>query len=127
VVLTVYGGLLLLTWWVSGQLPSGYIPNQDQGRFYIAVQLPDAASMERTQAVADRIQQFVQPLPGIAHTTEIAGQSFTLNANGSNFGNFFVTLDSFDKRRDPCHIAVVNLKLQRWRAGGRFKKEGRAA
>ncbi|CUX56664.1 hypothetical protein AGR6A_Lc140012 [Agrobacterium sp. NCPPB 925] len=34
---------------------------------------------------------------------------------------------AFDKRRDPCHIAVANLKLQRWRAGGRFKKEGRAA
>ncbi len=35
------------------------------------------------------------------HTTGIAGQSFTLNANGSNFGQFFVTLDDFDKRRDP--------------------------
>ena len=41
------------------------------------------------------------PLEGIVHTTAIAGQSFTLNANGSNFGNFFVTLDEFDKRRDP--------------------------
>ncbi len=49
VVLVVYGGLLGLTWWTSAQLPIGYIPNADQGRFYIAVQLPDAASLQRTQ------------------------------------------------------------------------------
>jgi multidrug efflux pump len=99
IVLVLYGGLLALTWWTSSRLPSGYIPNQDQGRFYIAVQLPDAASMQRTQQIVDRIRELVQPLEGVAHTTEVAGQSFTLNANGSNFGQFFVSFESFDKRR----------------------------
>src|SRR5205085_628209 len=42
IVLILYAGLLALTWWTSNKLPTGYIPNQDQGRFYIAVQLPDA-------------------------------------------------------------------------------------
>jgi multidrug efflux pump len=105
IVMTVYGGLLLLTWWTSTQLPVGYIPNQDQGRFYIAPQLPDAASMDRTQAVVDRIQQVVQPLPGIAHVTGIAGMSFILNANGSNFGQFFISFKDFDERRDPSLTA----------------------
>jgi multidrug efflux pump len=82
-------------------LPRGYIPNQDQGRFYIAVQLPDAASLERTQKAVDRIQQLVQEQPGVVHVTEIAGQSFTLNANGSNFGQFFVSFAPFDERLDP--------------------------
>jgi multidrug efflux pump len=107
IVLMVYGGLLALTWWTSSKLPKGYIPNQDQGRFYIAVQLPDAASMQRTQQVVDRIRELVQPLPGIQHTTAIAGQSFTLNANGSNFGQFFVTFEEFDKRRDPSLSATA--------------------
>jgi multidrug efflux pump len=101
IVLLVYAGLLGLTWWTAARLPSGYIPNQDQGRFYIAVQLPDAASLERTQRVVDRINAVVKPMKGVVHTTGIAGQSFTLNANGSNFGQFFVTFDDFDKRRDP--------------------------
>jgi multidrug efflux pump len=104
-VLVVYGGLLGLTWWTSHRLPTGYIPNQDQGRFYVAVQLPDAASLERTQAVVDRIQKLIQAQPGIAHVTEIAGQSFTLNANGSNFGQFFVSFEGFDKRHDPSMSA----------------------
>jgi len=106
IVLLLYGGLVLLTWWTSTQLPTGYIPNQDQGRFYIAVQLPDATSMERTQRALDHIRLIMQPddeepMEGVVHTTEIAGMSFTFNANGSNFGQFFVTLDEFDKRRRP--------------------------
>jgi multidrug efflux pump len=108
IVLILYGGLLLLTWWTSSILPSGYIPNADQGRFYIAIQLPDSASLERTQQVVDRIADVVGKMHGILHTTGVAGQSFTLNANGSNFANFFVTLDEFDKRRDPSmHSFVV--------------------
>src|SRR5207244_11808372 len=62
--------------------------------------LPEPASMQRTQQVVDHIRALVQAVPGVVHTTAVAGQSFTLNANGSNFGNFFVTFDSFDKRRE---------------------------
>jgi multidrug efflux pump len=132
-VLVLYGGLLALTWmgfrglpgvgllpederpgWLKSKwgsfdpangLPAGYIPNQDQGRFYIALQLPDSASLERTQKVVDRIQQLVQPLGGVLHTTGIAGQSFTLAANGSNFGQFFVSFAPFDERTDPSRSA----------------------
>ena len=111
-VIVVYGGLLLLTWWVSNQLPVGYIPNQDQGRFYIAVQLPDSASLERTQKVVDFISARLDPATkgeefSVVHTTGIAGQSFTLNANGSNFGQFFVTLEEFDKRRRASQHAFA--------------------
>ncbi|HWY86035.1 MAG TPA: efflux RND transporter permease subunit, partial [Gemmataceae bacterium] len=107
VVLVVYGGLLLLTWWTAARLPSGYIPNQDQGRFYVTAQLPDGASLERTQKVVDHIAKLLDPHDGgaeesIVHTTGIAGQSFTLNANGSNFGQFFVSFDSFDHRREQA-------------------------
>ncbi len=101
IILAVYCGLLALTWWTSTRLPTGYIPNQDQGRYYIAVQLPDAASLERTQKVVDHISSITKGREETVHATGIAGQSFTLNANGSNFAQFFVTLAEFDKRRDP--------------------------
>ncbi len=105
-VLLLYAGLLFLTWWTATKLPAGYIPNQDQGRFYVTVQLPDGSSMDRTQKVVNRIIDMLDPQGGgakeaVVHTTAIAGQSFTLNANGSNFGQFFVTVDEFGKRRDP--------------------------
>src|SRR5208282_3075037 len=81
-------------------LPTGYIPVQDQAKLYCAVQLPDSASMERTQEVVDHITDVLHQTPGVAHTISVAGQSFTLGANGSNFGNMFVTLDDFDRRRE---------------------------
>lgn len=107
VVLLAYGGLLINTWWGFRHLPAGYVPNQDQGRFYIAVQLPDAASLERSQKVMDHIAQIVRETPGIVYITEVTGQSFTLNTSGSNFGQFFVTFDSFEHRRDPSLSATA--------------------
>jgi len=98
-VLVLYGGLVLLTWFGFTHLPTGYIPTQDQGKLYVAVQFPDATAMQRTQAVMSRIGRMVKETPGIDHVTAISGQSFTLQANGSNFGNCFVTLESFDRRR----------------------------
>ncbi len=113
IVLVLYGGLLLMTWWTSEHLPRGYIPNQDQGRYYIAVQLPDAASMERTQKAVNRIGEVVKDAEGTVHYTGIAGQSFTLNSNGSNFGQFFVTLAPFDERRDPrMHSFVITERMK---------------
>jgi multidrug efflux pump len=119
VVLVVYGGLMVLTWWTFNRLPTGYIPNQDSRRLFAAVQLPDSASLERTQEVVDLVSRIAQgdaelggkyrgspPAPGsklykgidgVDHTIAVAGQSFTLSANGSNFGNLFITLDDFSK------------------------------
>jgi hydrophobe/amphiphile efflux-1 (HAE1) family protein len=99
-VLALYGGMVLLTLWGFTHLPTGYIPSQDQGKLYVAVQLPDAASHERTAAVMDHITHILQETPGVGHITAVVGQSFTLQANGSNFGNCFVTLDEFDRRRE---------------------------
>jgi hydrophobe/amphiphile efflux-1 (HAE1) family protein len=113
VVLAVYGGLVVLTWFGFTHLPTGYIPLQDQGKLYVAVQLPDAASQERTRAVMDHIAEIVMATPGVAHTTAVVGQSHTIQANGSNFGNCFVTLDEFDRRRSPdMRDAAIIARLQ---------------
>jgi multidrug efflux pump len=101
VVLFIYGFLVVLTWWTSTRLPTGYIPVMDQSKLYAAVQLPDSASLERTQEVIDHIATVVANTHGVLHTLSVAGQSFSLGANGSNFGNLFITLDGFDKRHDP--------------------------
>jgi multidrug efflux pump subunit AcrB len=109
VVLLGYGAMVANTLYGYEHLPAGYIPNQDQGRFYIAVQLPDAASLERTQQAMDKIQWLVQQQPGIQHVTEIAGQSFTLNANGSYFGNFFVSFKDFETRAELARQTWLKL------------------
>jgi multidrug efflux pump len=101
VVLALYGGLVLLTWWGFLHLPFGYIPAQDKGYLLLSVQLPDAASLERTRQVVDRITTLCAQEPGVGHSIAVAGQSFVLGAYGSNFGMMFLPLKSFDERRQP--------------------------
>jgi multidrug efflux pump len=100
-VLFVYGGLLLLTYGMFKITPKGFIPSQDMGYLLINVQLPDSASKERTDAVMHKIGRIARAHPGIKHVTLISGQSFVLNASGSNFGSVFVNLKDYPDRRDP--------------------------
>ncbi len=119
-VVAVYVCLLGLTWWYMQQLPTGYIPAQDKGYLLVSVQLPDAASLERTRAVTMKIERIAAETDGVAHTIAVDGQSFVLAANGSNFGNVFVPLKPFHERRhDPSlYSDVIIAKLK-----ARFARE----
>jgi multidrug efflux pump subunit AcrB len=98
-VLLVYALLLGVTYLGYTGTKRGFVPNQDMGSLYVSVQLPDAASMERTQEVMTRLSEMARSDPGINHATAIAGQSFALNANGSNFGSMFCNLREYSQRR----------------------------
>lgn len=101
VALLVYAGLLVATWYAFLQTPSGFIPMQDKGYLVLNLQLPDSASIERTNQVIMRIEQLVGETPGVSHTVAIAGQSLLLNANAPNFGSMFIMLDEFENRHSP--------------------------
>lgn len=100
-VLVVYAGLLVLTYKVFTSAPTGFIPQQDQGRLIVNVQLPDSASVPRTNEVMAQIDKITRATPGVAHTCGISGLSFLLSANSSNFGTVLVILDPFEARRRP--------------------------
>jgi multidrug efflux pump len=101
VVLVVYGGMMVLTYGTFASTRRGFIPQQDMGYLMINVQLPDAASTERTDKVMRQMEKIALRTPGIRHVTTIAGMSFVLNANGSNFGSCFINLQPYPERRDP--------------------------
>jgi len=99
VVLMIYCGLLALTYFRFINTPKGFIPAQDMGYLMVNVQLPDSASMERTDTVMRQIEKIVKNTPGVLHVTGISGQSFVLNAAGSNFGSLFINLAPYPERR----------------------------
>jgi multidrug efflux pump len=100
IVLLGYAGLLFLTYVVFTQAPTGFIPQQDQGRLIVNVQLPDSSSLERTRAAAAQVEKIARDDPGVAHTVTISGLSFLLQANSSNFASMFVVLKPFDERQE---------------------------
>lgn len=116
VTLLVYCGMLFLTVWSFKQMPTGFIPNQDQGYVFVVCQLPDSASLERTEEIMARADKIVRETEGVAHTIRLSGMSFVLGANGSHLGNMFVVFEPFDERQTPDRsadaiIAKLNKKL----------------
>ncbi|MFO0844237.1 MAG: efflux RND transporter permease subunit [Gemmataceae bacterium] len=101
VVILLYGGLLYLTYWGFTTTPTGFIPQQDKGYLLVNVQLPDAASVGRTQDVVRQIEKIALEAPGVKHTVAISGQSILLGANASNFGALYLLLDEFEHRTAP--------------------------
>ncbi len=101
IVLMIYGGLLFLTYGTFKRAPLGFIPEQDQGRLILSVQLPDSASLQRTKEQVALVEKICLATPGVAHTVGLAGMSFLLQANASNFGSMFIVLDPFGERQAP--------------------------
>jgi multidrug efflux pump len=101
IVLLVFVGLIGLTGFGFTRVPSGFVPNQDKGRLYVNVQLPDSASLERTVEVMEKVEKIALETPGIAHTISSRGRSSVLNSVGSNLGSIFVPLEPFHERLDP--------------------------
>jgi multidrug efflux pump len=100
-MLVLYGGLLALTWVQFARAPSGFIPQQDKGYLILNVQLPDAASVERTERIMARIEKVARDTDGVKHTVGISGRSLILNANAPNLGSMYIMLEDFHKREDP--------------------------
>ncbi len=116
VALVLYAGLLVLTWWLFRSAPSGFVPQQDMGRCLAGVQLPDAASLERTKEVMIRIDRIARETPGVDHTIAVCGMSFVLQSNGPNFGSLFIILKPFAERQRPelKDEAIMARLRRRW-------------
>jgi hydrophobe/amphiphile efflux-1 (HAE1) family protein len=96
--LLVYGGLLLLTGLGFARAPGGFVPEQDKGYLITIVQLPPAASIERTQEVVRRIGEIVLQEPGVEHAVQFPGLSINGFTRTSNSAVIFLTLKPFEER-----------------------------
>ena len=95
IVFLAIGGF---TGWQFGKLPTGFLPIEDQGYLIGSVQLPDAASLERTGAVLDTISDILGKTAGVADWVSLGGFSIIDGTNASNAATIFITLDPWDKR-----------------------------
>ena len=99
-MLLVYGGLLLLTYYGFMTVPVGFIPDQDKGYLIVSAQLPDGASLERTETVMRTVEEIVAKTPGVGHTIRVPGYSILNSTNLTNTGGMFVILEPFEERKE---------------------------
>jgi HAE1 family hydrophobic/amphiphilic exporter-1 len=86
---------------IGKQVPGGFLPEEDQGYLYAGVQLPDAASLQRTDAATRDLEKIIMETPGVQYCTTVVGYSMLSGVTNTYSGFFFITLKPWHERKSP--------------------------
>ena len=86
---------------IGGRVPGGFLPEEDQGYMYAGVQLPDAASLQRTEAAVSQMEKIIMATPGVEYCTAVSGYSLLSGVTNTYSGFFFITLKPWEERKKP--------------------------
>jgi HAE1 family hydrophobic/amphiphilic exporter-1 len=92
-------GFCIGTWLLNSSLPSGFIPNEDQGMFYAIIQTPPGSSLERTNQIAERLQKIAEGVEGVKSVSALAGYEVLTEGTGANSGTCLINLKSWEDRK----------------------------
>lgn len=106
-------GLLALFLFSTGFLgrlvPTGFIPNEDQGTFYASVTTPSGSTLERTKAVVDAIQKACEDIPAIESVSSLAGTNILSDGTGATYGTCLINLKDWDERKESVDDVMALL------------------
>ncbi len=103
-----------LAFLLGARLPTGFIPTEDQGYLYVALQLPDASSLQRTDAAAQQVSDALLHTPGIEGVIAVNGFSLLTLTQSTNTAFFFVSLSPWEARKAPSEqLANIQSSVQR--------------
>ncbi|KNC15999.1 MULTISPECIES: efflux RND transporter permease subunit [unclassified Pseudomonas] len=100
IAMLLYAGFMVLTWFGFANTPTGFVPSQDKQYLVAFAQLPDAASLDRTEDVIKRMSDIALKQPGVENAIAFPGLSINGFTNSPNNGIVFVALKDFDQRKD---------------------------
>jgi HAE1 family hydrophobic/amphiphilic exporter-1 len=99
-------GFCAATYFMSKQLPSGFIPNEDQGTFYAIVQTPAGSTLERTDAVVRQLQAIAQKIDGVKSVSSLAGYEILSEGTGANTGTCLINLKDWTERKHSANEII---------------------
>jgi len=107
-LVVIVGGI----WLLSKQLPGGFIPDEDKGYIFVALQLPEGASLQRADAVLKKVEQIVSATKGVRSSLALSGLNILSGQIAPNAGLIFIGLDDWKKRDTPeLHSDALVRKL----------------
>lgn len=98
------------TWLVNSGLPSGFIPNEDQGMFYAVIQTPAGASLERTNQIAEELQTLAKGIEGVQSVSSLAGYEILTEGTGANTGTCLINLKGWNERKHSVQQVIEELE-----------------
>ena len=103
-------GFCLGTWLVSSTVPSGFIPNEDQGMFYAIIQTPPGSSLERTDNIAEKLQKIAETVDGVQSVSALAGYEILTEGTGANAGTCLINLKDWSDRKHSVQEIMAELE-----------------
>lgn len=98
------------TYFLNGSLPSGFIPNEDQGMFYAVIQTPPGSTLERTNQVSEKLQKIAEGIEGVKSVSSLAGYEILTEGTGSNSGTCLINLKSWEERSHSSQEIIDELE-----------------
>lgn len=98
------------TWFISSSVPSGFIPNEDQGMFYAIIQTPPGSSLERTDNVAEKLQKIAETVEGVQSVSALAGYEILTEGTGANAGTCLINLKEWSERKHSVQEIMTELE-----------------
>ncbi len=99
--LILLAGVTVLTGLLGSRIPTSFLPEEDQGYMYAGVQLPDAASLQRTNDVMKQAEEILSKTPGVKYYSSVVGYSMLSQVQNTYSGFFFITLEEWALRKKP--------------------------
>ena len=116
--MAVLAAVAVLAVFMGEHAPAGFIPQEDQGYLFVALQLPDASSLQRTDEAAQRVSSALLKTPGIEGVVAVDGFSLLTQTQSTNTAFFFVSLKNWDVRKSKAEqIEAIQNNVQRELAG----------
>ena len=98
------------SWKLSTLLPSGFIPNEDQGMFYAIILTPPGSTLERTNEISERVQKIASRIDDVKSVSSIAGYEILSEGTGANSGTCLINLKSWDERKHSVDEIIKDLE-----------------
>lgn len=98
------------TYFLNASLPSGFIPNEDQGMFYAVIQTPPGSTLERTNQISERLQKIAESIEGVKSVSSLAGYEILTEGTGANSGTCLINLKSWDERKKSSQEIIDELE-----------------
>jgi HAE1 family hydrophobic/amphiphilic exporter-1 len=103
-------GFCIGTWFISSNVPSGFIPNEDQGIFYAIILTPPGSTLERTDDIANQLQRVAATIPEIKSVSSMAGYEILSEGTGANSGSLLINLKDWSERKRSLDEVMKDLE-----------------
>ena len=94
-------GVMAATAWLGNKIPTGFLPPEDRGAFFVDIRLPDGAALPRTERVVAEVEQMIMDTPGVENVIAVGGFSVLAGAVVPNGGLVIAVLEPWEDRTEP--------------------------